>query len=159
MRKTGLKSTLLMVKAGLQVSATTVNSVGRAIQAAECGAADAPMEPWTKSRAGLRVFRGGHLVVVDGPDGGKWTSCPGEKTCPVGGRRLRTTCSETRAAVDCPAVFSDSVVVSSPAVLRPRAVRYAWSNNPEGANPYNRDGLPASPFRTDDWPGVTVGRK
>ena len=56
-------------------------------------------------------------------------------------------------------IDGDGVVVSSPAVPKPQAVRYAWSNNPEGANLYNRDGLPASPFRTDDWPGVTVGRK
>ncbi len=30
------------------------------------------------------------------------------------------------------------------------AVRYAWANNPE-CNLYNGAGLPASPFRTDDW--------
>ncbi len=47
---------------------------------------------------------------------------------------------------------SDSVVVSSPAVPEPVAVRYAWSLNPEGCNLYGRNGLPASPFRTDDWP-------
>ena len=34
-------------------------------------------------------------------------------------------------------------------VSNPVAIRYAWSNNPEGANLYNREGLPASPFRTD----------
>ena len=45
----------------------------------------------------------------------------------------------------------NSVVVSSDAVARPRAVRYAWSDNPEQANLVNREGLPASPFRTDDW--------
>ena len=33
----------------------------------------------------------------------------------------------------------------------PVAVRYACSTNPEGANLYNRNGLPASPFRTDNW--------
>ena len=40
------------------------------------------------------------------------------------------------------------VVCKHPAVLRPVAVRYAMSMNPEGANLYNRDGLPASPFTT-----------
>ena len=45
-----------------------------------------------------------------------------------------------------------TVVVSSPAVPKPVAVRYAWANNPEGCNLYNAAGLPASPFRTDDWP-------
>ena len=44
-----------------------------------------------------------------------------------------------------------SVVVSSPHVPEPVAVRYAFSMNPEGSNLYNRAGLPASPFRTDDW--------
>jgi sialate O-acetylesterase len=46
------------------------------------------------------------------------------------------------------------VVVSSPEVLKPVAVRYAWAKFP-ACNLYNKDGLPASPFRTDDWPGVT----
>jgi sialate O-acetylesterase len=49
-----------------------------------------------------------------------------------------------------------SVVVRSAKVAQPVAVRYAWANNPEGCNLVNADGkLPASPFRTDDWPGVT----
>lgn len=46
----------------------------------------------------------------------------------------------------------DTVTVSSPAVPEPVAVRYAWSLNPEGANLYGKNGLPASPFRTDNWP-------
>jgi len=45
-------------------------------------------------------------------------------------------------------------VVSSPEVLYPVAVRYGWSDNPV-CNLYNGAGLPASPFRTDDWKGVT----
>lgn len=44
-----------------------------------------------------------------------------------------------------------TVVVSSPAVDDPVAVRYGWANNPS-VNLYNATGLPASPFRTDDWP-------
>lgn len=46
----------------------------------------------------------------------------------------------------------DQVVVWSDAVPHPVAVRYAWADNPVGANLYNKEGLPASPFRTDDWP-------
>src|SRR5205085_10053940 len=38
------------------------------------------------------------------------------------------------------------VIVSSPEVKRPAAVRYAWADNP-ACNLYNRAGLPASPFR------------
>jgi sialate O-acetylesterase len=48
-------------------------------------------------------------------------------------------------------IDGDTVVVSNPAVPKPVAVRYAFSINPEGCNLYNREGLPASPFRTDDW--------
>jgi sialate O-acetylesterase len=44
-----------------------------------------------------------------------------------------------------------SVVVSSDKVEKPVAVRYAYSMHPQGANLYNKEGLPASPFRTDDW--------
>ena len=45
-----------------------------------------------------------------------------------------------------------TVVVECAAVRAPLAVRYAWLNDPQGCNLYNTEGLPASPFRTDDWP-------
>ena len=48
-------------------------------------------------------------------------------------------------------VDGQSVVVSSDKVKSPVAVRYAWAENPEGCNLTNETGLPASPFRTDDW--------
>jgi sialate O-acetylesterase len=48
-------------------------------------------------------------------------------------------------------ISDDRVVVSSDAVAQPKAVRYAWSDNPEDADLVNREGLPASPFRTDEW--------
>ena len=51
-------------------------------------------------------------------------------------------------------IVGDSVVVSSRDVPSPVAVRYAWGDSPR-CNLLNRDGLPASPFRTDDWPGIT----
>jgi sialate O-acetylesterase len=47
-------------------------------------------------------------------------------------------------------VEGEQVVVSSPEVKRPFAVRYAWADNPD-ADLYNRAGLPASPFRTDEF--------
>jgi sialate O-acetylesterase len=47
-------------------------------------------------------------------------------------------------------VAGDTVVVSSPKVEHPVAARYAWSNNPDDANLYNKAGLPAVPFRTDE---------
>jgi sialate O-acetylesterase len=55
------------------------------------------------------------------------------------------------------AVFADAQAeiagetVTAPGINEPRAVRYAWSGNPGQINFANRDGLPASPFRTDDW--------
>ncbi len=48
-------------------------------------------------------------------------------------------------------IEGDTVVVSSPQVAAPVAVRYAFASNPEGANLYNRAGFPAAPFRTDKW--------
>ncbi|MBM4084805.1 MAG: sialate O-acetylesterase, partial [Planctomycetes bacterium] len=47
-------------------------------------------------------------------------------------------------------VEGDKVVVSHPDVKKPVAARYAWTDNPE-CNLANGAGLPASPFRTDDW--------
>jgi sialate O-acetylesterase len=46
-------------------------------------------------------------------------------------------------------IENDTVIVWSENVPNPIAVRYAWADNPEGANLYNIEGLPASPFRTD----------
>ena len=56
------------------------------------------------------------------------------------------------------AIEGDTVVVSSPDIAGPVAVRYAWDINPV-CNLYNQAGLPAVPFRTDDWPILTRGRK
>ena len=47
-------------------------------------------------------------------------------------------------------IKGDKVVVWSDAVPNPVSVRYAWANNPEGANLCNKEGLPASPFETSD---------
>jgi len=48
-------------------------------------------------------------------------------------------------------IDGDTVVVKSSEVAQPVAVRYAYSMNPVGANLYNKEGIPASPFRTDSW--------
>ncbi len=47
-------------------------------------------------------------------------------------------------------IGGNTVLVSSDQVAEPAAVRYDWGKNPPG-NLYNKEGLPASPFRTDDW--------
>ncbi|MCF7847647.1 MAG: sialate O-acetylesterase, partial [Kiritimatiellales bacterium] len=50
-------------------------------------------------------------------------------------------------------IKGNTIVVSSPKVSKPVAVRYAWAMNPSQRNLlYNKEGIPASPFRTDDWP-------
>ena len=55
-------------------------------------------------------------------------------------------------------IKGNTIVVSSNEVKKPVAVRYAWANNPIN-NLINEAGLPASPFRTDDWPGITINKK
>ncbi len=51
------------------------------------------------------------------------------------------------------------IIVYSSKVKNPVAVRYAWADAPIDANLFNSIGFPASSFRTDNWPGVTVGNK
>lgn len=52
-------------------------------------------------------------------------------------------------------VGGNKIEVWSDAVKNPAAVRYAWADNPI-CNVQNKEGLPVTPFRTDDWPGVTI---
>ena len=51
-------------------------------------------------------------------------------------------------------IKGNTVVVSSSKVKKPIAVRFAWKAVPE-PNLFNTENLPASPFRTDDWPQKT----
>jgi sialate O-acetylesterase len=46
-------------------------------------------------------------------------------------------------------IDGSKVIVWSDDIPDPKYVRYAWADNPDGANLYNKEGLPASPFRTD----------
>lgn len=55
-------------------------------------------------------------------------------------------------------IVDKDIVVSCEDVEYPIAVRYAWADNPI-CNLYNEANLPASPFRTDDWPGLTFGNR
>ncbi len=50
------------------------------------------------------------------------------------------------------------IEVSSSSVPNPASVRYAWADNPV-CNMFDGAGLPLTPFRTDDWPGVTINNK
>lgn len=60
-------------------------------------------------------------------------------------------------SADAKIVGRDSIEVSSSEVPNPVAVRYAWADNPV-CNLYSAEGLPATPFRSDDWPGVSTGK-
>jgi sialate O-acetylesterase len=103
-------------------------------------------------RASIRIgFRpdtiGGGLVIGSSP----WKD-PKAKTIPsttdLEGFMIA---GDNQQWVDAQATIDrDTVVVSSAQVPNPKAVRYAWSQSPL-ANLYNKNGLPASPFRTDDW--------
>ena len=68
-------------------------------------------------------------------------------------------CGEDRKFVWAKAeIAGNTVVVSSPEVAKPVAVRYGWADYPV-VNFWNKDGLPASPFRTDDFPLTTAAKK
>jgi sialate O-acetylesterase len=56
-------------------------------------------------------------------------------------------------------VGKDQIEVSSLAAPEPLAVRYAFNSNPRHPNLTNDSGLPASPFRTDNWPDPTAGKR
>ena len=55
-------------------------------------------------------------------------------------------------------IEADTVVVSSPQISKPTAVRFGWADYPV-VNLWNKEGLPAVPFRTDDLPMITAGKK
>jgi sialate O-acetylesterase len=55
-------------------------------------------------------------------------------------------------------IEGNEVVVWADAIAQPAAVRYGWGDNPD-CTLYSGAGLPASPFRTDTWPGVTIDAK
>ncbi|MBS1665928.1 MAG: hypothetical protein JST58_00985 [Bacteroidetes bacterium] len=56
-------------------------------------------------------------------------------------------------------IEGDKLEISCGEVSMPVAVRYAWADNALDANLFNKDGFPASSFRTDDWKGITAEEK
>ncbi len=110
------------------------------------GVASGPLfKSWKKDGSAIRVrfsSAGGGLV----PKGGEPL-----RGFAIAGEDRKFVWAEAR-------IEGDEVVVSSAQVAAPMAVRYAWADNPE-ATLYNREGLPASPFRTDEWPGQTIGAR
>lgn len=86
-------------------------------------------------------FTGGGLISKDGEDLNEFTIA-----------------GEDQNFVPAKAVIEgNEVVVSSSQVSKPVAVLFAWRNIPN-PNLYNKAGLPASPFRTDDWKVPTQGK-
>jgi sialate O-acetylesterase len=73
-----------------------------------------------------------------------------------GGLKNFAIAGENRNFVPARAVIKDgSIIVETPEVKVPVAVRYGWADDPEGCNLYNVAGLPASPFRTDSWAEIS----
>ena len=90
---------------------------------------------------------GGGLVIAAPP----WTA-PGQPPVPVDQLLGFAIAGTDRKWVWAQASIEDQqVVVYSRNVTQPVAVRYAWSNSPIPSNLYNRERLPAFPFRTDNW--------
>lgn len=77
---------------------------------------------------------GGGLVILDGKELANFEICGSDNNW-----------VKAKAKI-----VNNKVVVSNDKVTKPVAVRYAWANNPEGINFYNKEGLPATPFRTSD---------
>lgn len=127
------------------------------------------IHPLNKKAVAQRLFLGARKLVY----GEKITSSgPVYKDMKVEGNKIIISFTETGlglmakggvlkhfaiAGEDKQFVWADAVIrgnkviVSSKEVQNPIAVRYAWSDNPDDANLCNKDGLLASPFRTDNW--------
>jgi sialate O-acetylesterase len=104
--------------------------------------------PWYKS---MKIEGDSVLLSFDHVDGGLVAQGGELKGFAVAGEDRKFVWA--KALID-----GKRIVVSAPGIEKPVAVRYAWDINPV-CNLYNQAGLPAVPFRTDEWPGVTVDRK
>jgi sialate O-acetylesterase len=103
--------------------------------------------PWIRA---IEVEGGILRIRFDHSDGGLQIKEPSGRSFAIAGQNRKFVWA--KAVID-----GDSIVVSSPEVPQPVAVRYAWDSNPQACL-YNGAGLPAVPFRSDDWPGVTEGK-
>ncbi|MCX6205350.1 MAG: sialate O-acetylesterase [Bacteroidetes bacterium] len=56
-------------------------------------------------------------------------------------------------------IEGDKIIVWNDKVIEPKSVRYGWTDSPVDANLFNQEGFPAAPFRTDQWKGITEGKK
>ena len=92
----------------------------------------------SKGRVTIELANDGGGLVSRAADG---VSLPGFA---IAGADHRFVWAEAR-------VEGNRVIVWSDRVPSPVAVRYLWMNSPTAPALYNRDGLPAAPFRTDKW--------
>ncbi len=104
------------------------------------GVAEGPLYQSMKKEKGAIVLTFGSIGSGLAAQDGK-----GLKTFAIAGADQKFVFAEAK-------IIGDTVVVSSEEIADPEAVRYAWANNPVGCNLANKEGFPASPFRTDDWP-------
>jgi sialate O-acetylesterase len=96
------------------------------------------------SFAGLAIEGGSAIVRFHHVEGGLEAPKGGKPTgFAIAGQDQRFVWAEAR-------IEGDKVIVESAAVPAPVAVRYGWADNP-ACNLYNGEGLPAAPFRTDEW--------
>lgn len=89
-------------------------------------------------------IEGGKIIISFANTGSGLVARGGELRCfAIAGADKRFVWAKAR-------IVNNKIVVRSEEVPHPVSVRYAWADNPEGANLYNEEGLPASPFRTDE---------
>jgi sialate O-acetylesterase len=123
--------------------------LGRAARGAVYGEAAAWQGPLFESAEVI----GGRMRIRFRKEAGRLSVAEGEKL------RGFAVAGEDRKFVPADAVIEEgAVVVSSPQVSAPVAVRYNWGDAPDG-NLANEHGLPVAPFRSDDWPGVTESNR
>jgi sialate O-acetylesterase len=96
-------------------------------------------------------------LTLDGPEATIWFDSVGRGLDAKGGSLsgFAIAGSDQKFVPATARIVENRVVVSSPEVKDPKAVRYAWADYPM-ATLYNRDGLPAVPFRTDSWSDATT---
>jgi len=91
------------------------------------------------------VIDGNRIIISFSQTGTGLTTCDGERpnTFAIAGADKKFVWAKA-------AIYENTIIVSSDAVADPKYVRYAWADNPVNPNLINNEGLPASPFRTDD---------
>src|SRR5262249_24362316 len=91
----------------------------------------------------------GSKAILSFKNLGRGLVCKGDK---LTGFAIAGECTKLDTAVA--VIQDDKISLSAPTVEKPVAIRCGWANSPV-VNLWNRAGLPASPFRTDTFPGVT----